>query len=84
MWQPPDSVPQPWADPNKRWLSSRRQIVETVFARLDAVFGIKHLAAHSAWGQYTRVAAKLAAYNLGLWFNQLLGRPLGALETLLC
>jgi len=81
---PPDTVERPWTWPAKRWLSRRRQIVETVFARLDEVFGIKRLAAHSDWGQYTRVAAKLAAYNLGLWINQMIGRPLGALATLLC
>jgi hypothetical protein len=81
---PPNNVAQPWTWPAKRWLSRRRQIVETVFARLDEVFGMKRLAAHSSWGQYTRVAAKLAAYNLGLWINQMLGRPLGTLATLLC
>ena len=57
-------------------------MVETVFARLDLVFGLKRLLVHSRWGQLTRLAAKTAAYNIGLYLNRLLGRPLGALATL--
>ena len=81
---PPGNVQHPWSHPAKAWLAHHRQIVETVFARLDEVFHIKHLDAHSRWGQYTRVAAKMAAYNIGLFINRLLGRPLGALATLIC
>lgn len=81
---PPDNAHRPWSPPSKVWLASHRQIIETVFARLDQVFHIKHLNAHSRWGQYTRVAAKMAAYNIGLFINRLLGRPLGALATLIC
>lgn len=81
---PPANVQHPWSPQWKVWLASHRQIVETVFARLDQVFQIKQLNAHSRWGQYTRVAAKMAAYNIGLFINQLLGRPLGALATLIC
>jgi hypothetical protein len=73
-----------WPPQLKGWLSSHRQIVDTVFSRLDRVFGLQHLNAHSDWGQYTRLAATMAAYNIGLFMNHLLGRPLGALETLLC
>lgn len=81
---PPSNVAHPWSLAWKRRLASQRQIVETVFARLDEVFGLKRLNAHSYWGQLTRVAAKLAAYNIGVFFNRLLGRPSGALATLLC
>lgn len=82
---PPNARNQtPWSPAWKVWLASHRQIVETVFARLDMVFAIKHLNAHSRWGQYTRLAAKMAAYNIGIFINQLLGRPLGALATLIC
>lgn len=73
-----------WSAAAHRWFSSLRQIVETVNARLTGVFDLHHLMAHSYWGQLTRIAARLAAYNLGLFFNRLLDRPLGALETLLC
>lgn len=81
---PPDNTTAAWSAPWKRWLASRRQPIETAFACLDQVFGLKHLNAHSRWGQYARVAAKLAAYNLGLLLNRLLNRPSGALATLLC
>jgi hypothetical protein len=74
----------PWSTSWKRWLASHRQIIETVFALLDQVFGIKALQAHSRWGQYTRIAAKTVAFNLGLYINRLLERPLLALGTLLC
>jgi len=72
-----------WSRNDCLWLAAHRQIVDTTFARLALVFDIQHLNAHSRWGQYTRLAAKIAAYHLALWFNALLGRPLGALATLL-
>jgi hypothetical protein len=81
---PPRSSQQPWSKPSRRWLASHRQIAETVYSHLVDVFGIKRLDAHSRWGQYTRVAAKLAAFNIGMFINQWLGRPLLALPTLLC
>ena len=74
----------PWTADWKHWLAHHRQIIETVFAGLDDVFDIKRLNAHSRWGQYTRLAAKTAAYNIGLFINRLLGRPAKALATLLC
>jgi hypothetical protein len=74
----------PWSKQWASWLRRQRQIIETVFALLQQVFRIKQLGAHSRWGQYTRIAAKTAAFNLGLLFNQRLERPLLALETLLC
>jgi hypothetical protein len=83
---PPDNAPEraDWSRADCLWLASHRQIVETVFAVLSQVFGIQHLNAHSRWGQYTRLAAKIAAYHLALWFNRGLGRPLLAVQTLLC
>jgi hypothetical protein len=74
----------PWSVAWKHWLAHHRQIIETVFAALDSVFGIKVLNAHSRWGQYARLAAKTAAYNVGLFINRLFNRPEGALATLLC
>lgn len=85
------SVPQdnsrterPWTRPEKHCLASHRQIIETVFATLTRAFDIKHLAAHSRWGQYTRITAKLVGYHFGLWINRSLGRPAQSHETLLC
>jgi hypothetical protein len=79
---PAANTPYHWPTSLSRWLSAQRQIVETVFSRLVRVFGWQHLDAHSTWGQLTRIAAKMSAYNIGLYLNQTLARPLGALETL--
>ena len=73
-----------WSRQDCRWLASHRQIVDTTFAFLADVFGWQKLQAHSRWGQYTRLAAKFAAYHIGLWLNRALGRPLHALATLIC
>jgi hypothetical protein len=60
-----------------------RQRVETVFAYLCGCFGLKYPGAHTKWGLITRVAAKLAAYNLGIWINRTLGRPDFSFATLI-
>ena len=66
-----------------RWFSSLRQVIETVFAHLDDSFGLKYPGAHTTWGLLTRIAAKLAAYNLGIWINRDCGRPDFAFATLI-
>jgi len=83
---PPDNsqAERPWTRAAKLWLASHRQIVDTVFSRLDAVFAIKRLAVHSRWGQLAKLAAIAAAYNMGLFINRMLGRPLLSHETLIC
>lgn len=73
-----------WSRHDKKWLAHHRQIIDTTFAFLDRAFSIKRLNAHSRWGQYTRIAAKITAYNIGLLINRLLARPAHAFETLLC
>lgn len=82
---PPYAAPEhrAWTRADCLWLAHVRQIIETAFAVLDEVFGIKRVNAHSLWGQYTRLAAKAAAYNIALWFNQQLQRPLLAAATLI-
>ena len=77
--------PLPKAAPRatRHWLSSVRQVVETTFANLSENFGLKYPAAHSTWGLLMRVAAKVAAYNLGIMINRLLGRPDFAFATLI-
>lgn len=81
---PPNNDPHPWPPALKTWLASTRQLIETVFATLYRVFAIDRINAHSRWGFYARIAAKLAAFNLALFINRLLNRPLFAIETLLC
>lgn len=80
---PPANDHKAWDQPTKRWLSSHRQIIETIFSRLCQVFDLKRLRAHSDWGKLTRLAAIMAAYNIGIYLNRLLQRPDGALETLI-
>lgn len=62
--------------------SSFRQVVETVNAHLSNGLGLNHIGARSPLGLLARVAAKLLAFNLGLWFNKMFGRPTFAVTTL--
>jgi hypothetical protein len=67
----------------RRWQQARwRQVVETVNAQLTEVLGPPFPGARSPWGLLTRVAAKVAARNLGIWLNRCFGRPDLALATL--
>ena len=77
--------PLPKAAPRatRHWLSSVRQVVETTFAHLSESFGLKYPGAHSTWGLLMRVSAKVAASNLGIMINRLLGRPDFAFATLI-
>ena len=77
--------PLPKAAPRatRHWLSSVRQVVETTLANLSESFGLTYPGAHSTWGLLMRVSAKVAAYNLGMMINRLLGRPDFAFATLI-
>jgi hypothetical protein len=57
------------------WLASHRQVIETAFGWLDAVFGLKFPRARTYWGLLTRLAAKVAAFNLAVYINHGCGRP---------
>lgn len=61
-----------------RW----RQIIETANAILDQALHLARPAAKTPWGLVTRLTAKCAAYNVGIWVNRLLGRPDLAIDTL--
>lgn len=63
---------------HRRW----RQIGEAVNQQLGRVFGLPFPGAHSKLGLLTRVAAKAAALNLGIWLNRWFGRPDLAFATL--
>ena len=77
--------PLPKAAPRatRHWLSSLRQVVDTTLAHLRESFGLKYPGAHSTWGLLLRVAAQVAAYNLGIMLKRLLGRPDFAFATLI-
>ncbi len=53
-------------------------MIETVGGWLGARFGLKRPRARSYWGLLTRLAAKVAAFNLGVAVNHLYDRPLFA------
>lgn len=60
---------------DRRWLSGRRQVVETINGWLEDRFGLNFPRARTTWGIATRLAAKLAAFNIAVHFNHLFGRP---------
>ena len=72
-----------WSRAEKKWLASKRQGVETAFATLQRVFGLADHLAHSMFGLYARLAAKVVAYNFAIMLNRRLGRPQGSIETLI-
>jgi hypothetical protein len=65
------------------WFSALRQVVETAFANLCGSFGLQYPGAHTTWGLITRIAARLAAYALGIQINRMLSRPDFAFSTLI-
>jgi hypothetical protein len=60
-------------------LSRWRQVVETAFQWLTDTFGLKYPRARTYWGLLTRLAAKVAAFNLAVYINHRFGRPTFAL-----
>ena len=76
-------LPKGAAPAERQWWSAVRQVVETAFANLSESFGLKFPGAHTRWGLLTRVAAKVAAYNLGILMNRFFGRPDFAFATLI-
>jgi hypothetical protein len=67
-------LPKQASRAKRRQWSAARRVVETLFG-LDIQFDLKYPAAHMVWGVLTRVAAKVAAYNLGILMHRLLRRP---------
>ena len=65
----------------RRQHSGWKQVVETINGHLG-VFGLHFPGARSKWGLLSRVAAKVAAMNLGILLNRLYGRPDLAVATL--
>lgn len=57
------------------WFSGLRQVVETVNGWLEERLGLWYPRAHSYWGLLTRLAAKVAAFNMAVYLNYLTGHP---------
>lgn len=66
---PPDDLRR-----SRQWFSGLRQVVETVNGLLEDRLGLWYPRAHSYWGLLTRLAAKVAAFNLAVYVNYLTGR----------
>jgi hypothetical protein len=58
-----------------QWLCSLRQLIETANAVLCELLGLKFPRARTYWGLLTRLAAKIAAFNLLLYLNHRFERP---------
>jgi hypothetical protein len=77
------SATRNWPKPLRRWLSSLRQIIESVNAKLLHTFRLEHERPHALDGFYARLAAKTALHNYCCWLNRQLGRPTLAFANLL-
>jgi hypothetical protein len=64
-----------WGWPLRRWLSSVRQIVETVYDKLHNFLALKRERPHEFSGFVARLAATMALHNFCIWLNTQLGRP---------
>ena len=62
----------------RRWFCGLRQVIETVNGQLEAVFGLTFPRAHTYWGLLTRLAAKIAAFNVSVAYKQHGAYPLFA------
>jgi hypothetical protein len=76
------SSKQNWPRPLRRWLSSHRQLIETVNDRLLHTFRLERERPPELGGFHARLAAKVAPHTFCRWFNRQLGRPLLAFADL--
>jgi hypothetical protein len=83
MAPPKRNSKQPWPKSVRRWLASLRQIVETVFDKVQNTFRLCRERPHQRLGLMTRLAAKLALHNFCIHLNDQIGRPRLAFADLL-
>jgi hypothetical protein len=74
-----DLWPKSW----QLWLKGLRQIVETVYDKLENWFGLGRDRNHDLSGFHVRFAAKVALHNFLIYLNQTLNRPPLAFADLL-
>ena len=65
----------PWPKPLRRWLAGVRQIVETVYDKLQHTFRLDRERPQDLSGLRARLAATIALHNFCMWLNEHLGRP---------
>ncbi len=83
IYAPKRNSKKPWPKELRRWLASKRQIVETVFGKLIHTFRLDVERPHHIQGVRVRLAAKVALHNFCIWMNRQLGRPNLAFADLL-
>lgn len=67
---------------SRLWVRGPRALVETVFGMLADQFCAERTRARSLLGVWTRMVAKVFAFDLSLHINALLGRPVLAVKSL--
>ena len=72
-----------WSKADRRWASSKRQIIEGVIGQLEDFFGLERHRAKTLGGLLRRLAAKVVAYTCAQRINDSLNRPLRHLADLL-
>jgi hypothetical protein len=77
------SATRNWPHDLRRWLSSHRQIIESVNHKLLHTFRLERERPHELGGFHARLAAKVALHNFCCWLNRQLGRPTLAFADLL-
>jgi hypothetical protein len=70
-----DGRKRSWPKRLRRWAASIRQIVETVYEKLHATFGLRGERPHELQGLRARLASRVALHNFCIWLNDQLGRP---------
>jgi hypothetical protein len=78
-----DGRKRSWPKRLRRWAASIRQIVETVYEKLHATFGLREERPHELQGLRARLAARVALHNFCIWLNDQLDRPRLAFADLL-
>jgi hypothetical protein len=79
----PPRFSNPWPKSWKFWFTSLRQIVETVYDKLENFFGLGSDRCHDLSGFHFRFAAKAALHNFFIFLNCSAGRPPLAFADLL-
>jgi hypothetical protein len=87
VWAPPqdDRSQEPWPREQRRALAAKRQIVESVIAKITDQFRLIAERPHTLAGFACRLAVRMALHNCCIWINRQRQRPdLSFAEMLSC
>ena len=71
----PDRKSRRWPPALRAWLTTHRQIIETVHARVLRWFRLDANRPHTLIGILAMLAATVALHNITIWLNRYHGRP---------